>query len=105
MKDLQKRLVEFGQARNWGKFHNPKNLAMALSVEASELVEIFQWKDFETSELLDDKTRNEAAMELADIFMYTLLMSERLGIDLEKTTLAKIEINEKRFPKTPAKPL
>ncbi len=98
IKQLQQKIADFGNARDWEKFHSPKNLAMALSVEASELVEIFQWLTEDESRSLDVEKKQAAAYELADILMYTLLCADRMGIDLMEKTKEKIEINEKRFP-------
>lgn len=71
---------------------------MALSVEASELVEIFQWKSEQESKMLAPDELEKAKLELADIFMYTLLACDKLGIDIQDATLEKIKINETRFP-------
>lgn len=95
---LQSEVIQFGEKRGWGKYHSPKNLAMALSVEASELTEIFQWLTEEESKQLGDESRKRAGMELADIFMYTLMLCERMDIDLELATKQKIKLNETRFP-------
>ncbi len=95
---LQKKVVEFGEKRNWRQFHSPKNIASALSVEAAELLEIFQWMSEQESRQLNKEEKQNAAFELADIFMYTLLMSEALEIDLLQSTVEKIELNEQRFP-------
>lgn len=98
MKDLQDKVIQFGRARNWQQFHSPKNLSMALSVEASELVEIFQWLTEEESDAIDDTKKDAVASELADIFMYSLLLADRLGIDIEDATRKKLKRNETRYP-------
>ncbi len=95
---LKEQVVSFGEARNWEKFHSPKNLSMALAVEASELLEIFQWMNEQESKNLNASDKEKAAFELADIFMYTLLISDRLNVDLKAYTEKKIEMNEQRFP-------
>lgn len=95
---LQERVVEFGKKRNWQQFHNPKNVASALSVEASELLEIFQWLTDEESANLGEIQLENAAQEAADIFMYLLLFCARTDINLHQATLAKLEHNERRFP-------
>jgi len=99
LKELQKEVNDFGTKRNWQPFHSPKNISMALSVEASELVEIFQWKTEEQSKHLSEEELERTKFELADIFMYTLLACEKLNIDLEDATREKIQLNETRFPK------
>ena len=96
--DLQKRLKEFARVRDWEQFHSPKNLSMALIVEAAELVEHFQWlSQKESGELPSDK-HEEVSLELADIFIYTLRLASELGVDIEKAVLRKIGINEKKYP-------
>jgi len=88
-------LIEnFRNARDWKKFHNPKDLAISLSLEASELLELFQWKSSE--EALEDIERIKE--ELADIFYYTLLLSHDLNIDLKEALIQKMEKNEKKYP-------
>ncbi len=95
---LSQRLREFAQAREWEQFHSPKNLAMALIVEAAELVEHFQWLKEDQSYKMSDQKREEVAMEMADIFIYLLRIAERLDVDLVDATNRKIEINEGRYP-------
>ena len=98
LKDLQNALLKFGDARDWGKFHSPKNLAMALSVEVSELLEHFQWLSEEESRQLPPDKRELVSAELADVFMYTLLMAGRMEIDLLDAARSKLALNEKRYP-------
>lgn len=98
LEDISKRLAEFARARDWEQFHSPKNLSMALIAEAAELVEHFQWLSEEQSYQLDEQKREEVALELADILIYTLRCSERLNIDVLNAALRKIEINEQRYP-------
>lgn len=95
---LSQRLRDFAQARDWEQFHSPKNLAMALIVEAAELVEHFQWMKEDQSYELSDKQREEVSLEMADIFIYLLRIADRLNIDLSEATYKKIEINEKHYP-------
>ena len=92
------KLVAFAKARDWQKFHAPKNLAMALSVEASELVEIFQWLSTEESYQLNDETHKHAAQEIADIFLYSLLLCEKLNIDLIDAAHKKMLLNHEKYP-------
>jgi dCTP diphosphatase len=98
IEDLRQRLREFAQARDWEQFHSPKNVAMALIVEAAELVEHFQWMSEEDSLTLDPARKEEVALEMADIFIYLLRIADRLDIDLGAATRRKIEINEGRYP-------
>ncbi|MCG6975873.1 MAG: nucleotide pyrophosphohydrolase [Acidiferrobacterales bacterium] len=95
---FSQRLREFAQARDWEQFHSPKNLAMALIVEAAELVEHFQWMKEDQTYTLSDVQRDEVALEMADIFIYLLRIAERLNIDLAEATNKKIAINDQRYP-------
>ena len=97
---LAVRLKAFADARDWEKFHTPKNLAMALSVEVSELAEIFQWMTAEESSrvMSDQKLADAVRDELADITLYLVRLSAILKVDLLAEANAKIDRNEKRFP-------
>jgi len=95
---LQARLQAFAQARDWEQFHSPKNLTMALCVEAAELLEHFQWLSEEASQSLAPQQLEEVGFEMADIFIYMLRLAERLDIDLIDFVERKIEINENRYP-------
>lgn len=99
---LQYRLAEFAAARDWGQYHTPKNLAAALSVEAGELVEIFQWLTPEESARVMETpaSAHRVEDEVADVLSYLLQFCEVLGVDVLKALAAKIERNEKRFPTT-----
>ena len=95
IKKIIQRLVEFADERDWNKFHTPKNLAMALSVEVAELVELFQWKTPDESWGVDiQKIENE----LADIMIYTLMISYKFHIDIIGAINQKININKKKYP-------
>ncbi|MFG3282527.1 nucleotide pyrophosphohydrolase [Streptomyces sp. NPDC048111] len=97
---LQRRLVAFATARDWQPFHTPKNLAAALSVEASELLEIFQWLTPEQSERImsDPADAHRVTDEVADVLAYLLQLCAALGIDPLTALAAKIDRNELRFP-------
>ena len=99
---LAARLKQFADARDWEKFHTPKNLAIALSVEVSELAEIFQWLTPEESAGVMESVKNADAVrdELADVMIYLTRIASILGVDLIKEANAKIERNEVRFPPT-----
>lgn len=101
---LQRRLVEFAAARRWQPFHTPKNLAAALSVEAAELLEIFQWLTPEQSAaVMDDPgTADRVRDEVADVLAYLLQFCDVLGVDLPAALAAKIDRNELRFPRPPS---
>lgn len=106
LKELQRRLAEFATARDWQQYHTPKNLASALSVEAAELVEIFQWLTPEQSaKVMDDPAfAPRVTDEVADVLAYLLQFCEVLGIDAATALAAKIERNERRFPVGSAEP-
>ena len=97
---LQRRLAEFAAARNWGQYHTPKNLASALSVESSELVEIFQWLTPEESArvMSDPSTAHRVRDEVADVLAYLLQFCEVLDIDPLTALSEKIDRNEHRCP-------
>ncbi len=96
--ELQEKLREFAAKRDWDKFHSAKNLSMALSVETSELVEIFQWLTEQESLNLNDKQISKVQEELADIFLYLLRMSDILDIDLFEAADKKLAVNEQKYP-------
>ncbi len=96
--DLQQRLAEFASARDWDQFHSPKNLAMALSVEAAELVEELQWLTEEQSRNLDPERRERVRLEAADVFIYLLRIADKLGIDLVAAAADKMVLNERKYP-------
>ena len=99
IKNLQQAAQDFGKARNWGKYHSPKNLAMALSVEVSELVEIFQWQtDAESRAIMSTDERDHVEQELADITIYLAQLVTALGVDLDAAIRAKMEMNARKYP-------
>ena len=101
MSDLQAlrdSLAQFVAERDWDQFHTPKNLAMALIVEAAELVEHFQWlTEAQSAELSADK-KAEVAEELADVLVYLVRIADKLDIDLLAAASAKMARNEARYP-------
>jgi len=103
LKNLLKKLVSFRDRRDWAQFHDPKDLAEAISIEAAELLELFLWKTPDESRQLPDAVRAHAAEEVADVFIYLALLSHELGVDIEKAVLDKLEKNEKRYPEGKAK--
>ena len=97
--DFQKQLLDFADERDWDQFHNPKNLAMALSVEASELVEIFQWLTPDQAEVVMNSSESEHVKEeMADIMIYLIRMADKLNVDLEKAVVDKIVKNGEKHP-------
>ena len=95
---LRSDVREFVRARGWERFHAPKNLAMALAVEAAELLEQFQWLTTEESDELDEATNGAVADELADVQIYLIQLSERLGIDLLRSVREKMAKNARKYP-------
>lgn len=97
IKQITQRLHTIRDRNAWQRFHSPKNLAMAASVEMAELVEIFQWLSEDESRRLPTDQLEHAGQEVGDILMYLLLMCSELGIDMEQALLAKLADNERRF--------
>ncbi len=101
--DLTTAVNRFSEQRDWDQFHNPKNLSMALIVEAAELVEHFQWLTHQESSTLDTETHEAVAMEMADVLIYLVRMAAQLDIDLLETAQKKIILNGKKYPVEQAK--
>lgn len=92
IKQLTEALLTFRNQRDWEQFHNPKDLALALSVEAGELLELFLWKAD------NEADREKVKEELADVFAYAFLMAEKYGFDVKEIVLDKISANNKKYP-------
>lgn len=97
MEEAIKKLRAFRDARDWKKFHTPKDLALALSIESSELLEVFLWKSAEEADIA--KVREE----LADVLAYALLLADNYGLDPQQIVLDKIKLNEAKYPVEKAK--
>jgi NTP pyrophosphatase (non-canonical NTP hydrolase) len=95
LKNILDKLIEFRDERNWKQFHTPENLAKSISIEASELLENYQWG-------AQNADRENIKEEVADIFGYILLLCEELNIDLIEATNKKIVKNSKKYPKDKA---
>ena len=98
LNELRSRISAFVEERDWAQFHTPKNLAMAMIVEAAELVEQFQWDTAQESQQLTTDKRSAVSHELADTFVYLLRIAEVLQIDLIEAANEKIELNAKKYP-------
>lgn len=96
--ELRDRLRAFVRERDWEQFHSPKNLAMAMIVEAAELVEHFQWLTESESRAISADKLEQVSHEIADTFVYLLRMSDVLGIDLINAANAKITLNAQKYP-------
>lgn len=97
MNEVINRLRQFRDDRDWKQFHNPKDLALALSIEAGELLETFLWKSAEDADIESVKE------ELADVFAFAFLMADAYDFDVEQIILEKIDKNEKKYPVEKAK--
>ena len=98
LRKLSTELADFVDERDWNQFHNPKNLVMALAVEAGELLEHFQWLSETEAEALSPAKREEVAMEMADVLMFLLRLADRLQVDLIDSAGAKLELNRQKYP-------
>ena len=98
LETLRARLAEFAAERDWDQFHNPKNLAMAVAGEAGELVEHFQWLTFEQAAHLPRATRDEVALECADVLLFLLRLCDKIDIDLAQAARKKLALNAKKYP-------
>ncbi len=90
-------LLKFRDERDWAQFHNPKDLALALNIEAAELLELFLWKNAE------DANVEKIKEELADVFSYALLLAEKYNLDVKQIILDKIKLNNAKYPVDKAK--
>lgn len=98
MDDLIKKIIDFRNARNWKQFHNPKDLALSLVLEATEVLEHFQWKNEDEVAIHVANNKSEVGEELADVLYWVLLMSHDLDIDILKALNQKMVVNEKKYP-------
>lgn len=92
LKELQEAIVKFTQDRDWDQFHNGKDLALALSIEASELNEAFLWKDAK------DVKIEKVKEELADIFNYAILIADKYNLDIKQIVMDKLKRNGEKYP-------
>lgn len=95
MNDIINNIIAFRDERDWKQFHNPKDLAISLTLEASELLENFQWK---SSEQAVDANFNKIQDELADVLIYSMMLAHDLGIDVKAAILQKLEKNAEKYP-------
>lgn len=101
IEEIKKELLNFREERDWSKFHDPKNLAEAISIEASELLELFLWKDKEeiVKEINNNlEYKNDIEDELADVLTYCIQMANTLGLDIEKIIFKKLEKVKRKYP-------
>ena len=103
LKDLKKEVLDFARERDWDQFHNPKNLAMAVSIEAGELLEVFQWLTFDQAEHLDEKQQRQAKEEIGDVMICLANLAARMDIDIMDAVASKLESNRHKYPVEKAK--
>ena len=97
MKEIIEALIKFRNERDWEQFHNAKDLALAINIEAGELLEIFLWKNAE------DANKEKVKEELADIFLFAFLLADKYDFDVKQIILDKIKVNSEKYPVTKAK--
>ena len=100
---MKEKIRQFRDERDWKQFHNPKDLAISIAIEAGELLEEFQWKDKEGVENKVTQEKRKVEDEMADIYIYLLEMSDVLGIDLIEAANRKMEKNAAKYPVEKAK--
>jgi dCTP diphosphatase len=98
LESIRLRLREFAQQREWNQFHTPKNLSIALVVEAAELAEHFQWLTDSESKILGKRVRRKVEEEIADVFLYLIRLADKLGVNLIEAAERKMKINEVKYP-------
>ena len=96
--ELSRKVRRFAEERDWGQFHSPKNLSMALAVECAELMEHFQWLTESQSRRLGRRQKREVAKELADIQIYLIRLSQVLGVELTAASSSKLLENARKYP-------
>ena len=95
---LKCKIQDFVRERDWEKYHSPKNIAMALSVEAAELLEIFLWLSQDESKHLDEKQLSKVKEEIGDIMIYLINLADKYSLDPINCATEKIELNEEKYP-------
>jgi dCTP diphosphatase len=98
LEELREKLRKFAAERDWDQFHSPKNLAMSVSIEAGELLEIFQWLTEEESRALTPEAKAAVAEEIADVLLYLVRLGDQLGIDLAAAARSKLVANAQKYP-------
>jgi NTP pyrophosphatase (non-canonical NTP hydrolase) len=100
VQELAQKAIRFRDDRNWKQFHNPKNLAMGMSIECAELQELFLWRDVdEVQDLLGTADGVErVSEELADVFVFLLYLADACNVDLSEAVRRKLEVNERKYP-------
>ena len=103
--NIKEKILDFRNKRDWKQFHDPKNLAIAMSIESSELLELFLWKSrAESRKVVKDK-KEKMADELADILTFAILFAHEVDINIEEAILSKLKKNDKKYPVNKSKGL
>jgi NTP pyrophosphatase (non-canonical NTP hydrolase) len=97
IQDIIQELIKFRNERDWEQFHNPKDLALAINVEAGELLELFLWKN------AADANKEKVKEELADVFAFAFLLADKYGLDVKQIVLDKLKVNGEKYPVDKAK--
>ncbi len=95
---LTEKLIRFRNDRNWQHFHSLKNLVASVSIEAAELLELTQWKSAKELEIIDAELKDKFEDEIADVFIYLLLVCEKLDVDITQASIKKIKKNAEKYP-------
>jgi NTP pyrophosphatase (non-canonical NTP hydrolase) len=103
LKKMQASILEFRKARDWKQFHNPKDCAISLSLEAAEVLEHFQWKTLEETGAYIKSNKSEISHELADVLYWVLLLAADMKIDIKKAFYEKMAMNQSKYPIAKAK--
>ena len=99
-KETIEQVLKFRDERNWKQFHNPKDLAISISLEAAELLEVFQWSGTDVS---NEGKQEKIKEELADVLNYCVLMADACGLDIDEIVQEKIKVNNEKYPVSKAK--
>lgn len=96
--ELRERIRSFNSEREWERFHSPKNLSISILIEAAELAEVFQWLSEDESVTPGEDSVERASLEIADVLIYLLNISDKLGIDPIEAAFLKLRLNEEKYP-------